>query len=122
MQIFQELVDDACMDVAFELHRAGKRGGMSALNAVTAPASLKNSLPASAQPHPCTQKNRYTHEDADIYGNVPARIAAQNFQCANCNRPVNGARYAHHLDRCMGRSSRLRAFTGYVAFCKSTNS
>lgn len=42
----------------------------------------------------------------DIWGRFPAKEPAKPIPCPVCTRSVNASRFAQHLDKCMGISSR----------------
>ena len=82
--LLSELIDDVTLDVCFEVHRRAKLEPL-AFVATRAP----------------------QQDNSDIYGQNPDVNNIQ-FDCPHCKRLIGGAKFATHLEKCMGlaRSSR----------------
>jgi hypothetical protein len=74
--------------------------------------------------HEQPQKADYiTKPGSDIFGHAQNELTQKNsdvFECANCHRTVNAARFAPHLEKCMGlgrNSSRIASRRYVIFFC-----
>jgi hypothetical protein len=63
----------------------------------------------ASEPEPSqesTVQTRHTINHLDIWGRIPAKEPKQNCECQLCGRHVSTLRFASHLDKCMGLSTR----------------
>ncbi|KAL7642249.1 UNVERIFIED_CONTAM: hypothetical protein RMT77_006810 [Armadillidium vulgare] len=92
--ICEELLDDAILNVVFEVHRSMKRGLLS----------LEIGMPED--------ENRFYQVNAeglDVFGQAPIK-KQHECVCPNCSRNLAASRFAPHLEKCMGmgrNSSRI---------------
>ena len=86
--LFQTLLDDAVVGVFIEIHHLRKTGNLAAIDGVPdddAEASFRIvDMP-----------------NFDIFGISTAK-KPMDCTCPNCDRPVSAARFAPHLEKCMG--------------------
>ncbi|KAG9474283.1 ataxin-7-like protein 3 isoform X4 [Eleutherodactylus coqui] len=93
--IYTDLVDDTCLGLSFEVHRAVKCGYF--LLDETDPESMKD-FEIIDQP------------GVDIFGQVYNQWKSKECVCPNCNRSIAASRFAPHLEKCLGmgrNSSRI---------------
>ncbi|XP_073539374.1 ataxin-7-like protein 3 isoform X4 [Phyllobates terribilis] len=93
--IYTDLVEDACLGLSFEVHRAVKCGYF--LLDETDPESMKD-FEIIDQP------------GVDIFGQVYNQWKSKECVCPNCNRSIAASRFAPHLEKCLGmgrNSSRI---------------
>uniref|UniRef100_UPI0037E80E62 ataxin-7-like protein 3 isoform X1 n=1 Tax=Semicossyphus pulcher TaxID=241346 RepID=UPI0037E80E62 len=93
--IYNELVDDACLGLCFEVHRAVKQGYFFLDE--TDQESMKE-FEIVDQP------------GVDIFGQVYNQWKNKECECPNCKRLIAASRFAPHLEKCLGmgrNSSRI---------------
>ncbi|CAL9692964.1 unnamed protein product [Knipowitschia caucasica] len=93
--IYSELVDDACLGLCFEVHRAVKQGYFFLDE--TDQESMKE-FEIVDQP------------GVDIFGQVYNQWKNKECECPNCKRLIAASRFAPHLEKCLGmgrNSSRI---------------
>ncbi|KAM6957640.1 ataxin-7-like protein 3 [Aplochiton taeniatus] len=93
--IYSDLIEDACLGMSFEVHRAVKQGYF--LLDETDQESLKD-FEIVDQP------------GVDIFGQVYNQWKNKECVCPNCNRSIAASRFAPHLEKCLGmgrNSSRI---------------
>uniref|UniRef100_A0A8C6UPY4 Ataxin-7-like protein 3 n=1 Tax=Neogobius melanostomus TaxID=47308 RepID=A0A8C6UPY4_9GOBI len=93
--IYSELVDDACLGLSFEVHRAVKQGYFFLDE--TDQESMKE-FEIVDQP------------GVDIFGQVYNQWKNKECECPNCKRLIAASRFAPHLEKCLGmgrNSSRI---------------
>ncbi|XP_056403786.1 ataxin-7-like protein 3 isoform X3 [Hyla sarda] len=93
--IYTDLVEDTCLGLSFEVHRAVKCGYF--LLDETDPESMKD-FEIIDQP------------GVDIFGQVYNQWKSKECVCPNCNRSIAASRFAPHLEKCLGmgrNSSRI---------------
>uniref|UniRef100_A0A3Q3ERG7 Ataxin-7-like protein 3 n=1 Tax=Labrus bergylta TaxID=56723 RepID=A0A3Q3ERG7_9LABR len=93
--IYSELVEDACLGLCFEVHRAVKQGYFFLDE--TDQESLKE-FEIVDQP------------GVDIFGQVYNQWKNKECECPNCKRLIAASRFAPHLEKCLGmgrNSSRI---------------
>uniref|UniRef100_A0A8D3AK90 Ataxin-7-like protein 3 n=1 Tax=Scophthalmus maximus TaxID=52904 RepID=A0A8D3AK90_SCOMX len=93
--IYSELVDDACLGLCFEVHRAVKQGFFFLDE--TDQESMKE-FEIVDQP------------GVDIFGQVYNQWKNKECECPNCKRLIAASRFAPHLEKCLGmgrNSSRI---------------
>ncbi|NXX46457.1 AT7L3 protein, partial [Tricholaema leucomelas] len=94
-EIYTELVEDACLGLCFEVHRAVKCGYFFLDD--TDPDSMKD-FEIVDQP------------GVDIFGQVYNQWKNKECICPNCSRSIAASRFAPHLEKCLGmgrNSSRI---------------
>ncbi|NWR81784.1 AT7L3 protein, partial [Centropus unirufus] len=94
-EIYTDLVDDACLGLCFEVHRAVKCGYFFLDD--TDPDSMKD-FEIVDQP------------GVDIFGQVYNQWKNKECVCPNCSRSIAASRFAPHLEKCLGmgrNSSRI---------------
>uniref|UniRef100_A0A6I8P0A4 Ataxin-7-like protein 3 n=1 Tax=Ornithorhynchus anatinus TaxID=9258 RepID=A0A6I8P0A4_ORNAN len=94
-EIFTDLVEDACLGLCFEVHRAVKCGYFFLDD--TDPDSMKD-FEIVDQP------------GVDIFGQVYNQWKNKECVCPNCSRSIAASRFAPHLEKCLGmgrNSSRI---------------
>ncbi|KAG2460920.1 UBF1 factor, partial [Polypterus senegalus] len=94
-EIFNDLIDDACLGLCFDVHRAVKCGYFFLDE--TDPESMKD-FEIVDQP------------GVDIFGQVYNQWKNKECVCPNCNRSIAASRFAPHLEKCLGmgrNSSRI---------------
>ncbi|NXX22707.1 AT7L3 protein, partial [Podargus strigoides] len=94
-EIYTDLVDDACLGLCFEVHRAVKCGYFFLDD--TDPDSMKD-FEIVDQP------------GVDIFGQVYNQWKSKECVCPNCSRSIAASRFAPHLEKCLGmgrNSSRI---------------
>ncbi|KAM9368942.1 ataxin-7-like protein 3 [Phaethornis superciliosus] len=94
-EIYTELVEDACLGLCFEVHRAVKCGYFFLDE--TDPESMKD-FEIVDQP------------GVDIFGQVYNQWKNKECVCPNCSRSIAASRFAPHLEKCLGmgrNSSRI---------------
>ncbi|KAF4804472.1 ataxin 7 like 3 [Turdus rufiventris] len=94
-EIYTELVEDACLGLCFEVHRAVKCGYFFLDD--TDPDSMKD-FEIVDQP------------GVDIFGQVYNQWKNKECVCPNCSRSIAASRFAPHLEKCLGmgrNSSRI---------------
>uniref|UniRef100_W5N2G1 Ataxin-7-like protein 3 n=1 Tax=Lepisosteus oculatus TaxID=7918 RepID=W5N2G1_LEPOC len=92
--IYTDLIDDACLGLCFEVHRAVKCGYFFLDED---PESMKD-FEIIDQP------------GVDIFGQVYNQWKNKECVCPNCNRSIAASRFAPHLEKCLGmgrNSSRI---------------
>ncbi|KAJ2000759.1 hypothetical protein GGI04_004020 [Coemansia thaxteri] len=92
IELFCEMIDDIMMDVVFETHFEAKQCASVCAVCNTRCQSDAALAEAAAADGPSSQ---------------PA--APDLFECPCCQRPYPAARFASHMDKCMGLSSRRAA-------------
>ncbi|XP_006017915.1 ataxin-7-like protein 3 isoform X2 [Alligator sinensis] len=93
--IYTDLVEDACLGLCFEVHRAVKCGYFFLDD--TDPDSMKD-FEIVDQP------------GVDIFGQVYNQWKNKECVCPNCSRSIAASRFAPHLEKCLGmgrNSSRI---------------
>ncbi|XP_070294537.1 ataxin-7-like protein 3 isoform X4 [Salvelinus sp. IW2-2015] len=93
--IYSDLVEDACLGLCFEVHRAVKQGYFFLDD--TDQESMKD-FEIVDQP------------GVDIFGQVYNQWKNKDCVCPNCNRSIAASRFAPHLEKCLGmgrNSSRI---------------
>ncbi|XP_037834525.1 ataxin-7-like protein 3 isoform X2 [Kryptolebias marmoratus] len=93
--IYSELVEDACLGLCFEVHRAVKQGYFFLDE--TDQESMKE-FEIVDQP------------GVDIFGQVFNQWKNKECECPNCRRLIAASRFAPHLEKCLGmgrNSSRI---------------
>uniref|UniRef100_A0A3B3DW79 Ataxin-7-like protein 3 n=1 Tax=Oryzias melastigma TaxID=30732 RepID=A0A3B3DW79_ORYME len=93
--IYSELVEDACLGLCFEVHRAVKQGYFFLDE--TDQESMKE-FEIVDQP------------GVDIFGQVYNQWKNKECECPNCKRLIAASRFAPHLEKCLGmgrNSSRI---------------
>ncbi|XP_051522741.1 ataxin-7-like protein 3 isoform X2 [Myxocyprinus asiaticus] len=94
-EILSDLVEDACLGLCFEVHRAVKQGYFFLDD--TDQDSLKD-FEIVDQP------------GVDIFGQVYNQWKNKECVCPNCSRSIAASRFAPHLEKCLGmgrNSSRI---------------
>lgn len=94
-EIYTELIEDSCLGLCFEAHRAAKCGYFFLDD--TDPGSMKD-FEIVDQP------------GVDIFGQVYNQWKNKECVCPNCNRSIAASRFAPHLEKCLGmgrNSSRI---------------
>ncbi|XP_042199158.1 ataxin-7-like protein 3 isoform X2 [Callorhinchus milii] len=94
-EIYSDLVEDACLGLCFEVHRAVKCGYFFLDE--TDPDSMKD-FEIVDQP------------GVDIFGQVYNQWKNKECECPNCSRSIAASRFAPHLEKCLGmgrNSSRI---------------
>lgn len=87
--LYQTLLDDAVVGVFLEIHHLRKTGNLPALDGVTEDGDAETSFRIVDMPN------------FDIFGISTAK-KPMDCTCPNCDRPVSAARFAPHLEKCMG--------------------
>ncbi|XP_061701465.1 ataxin-7-like protein 3 isoform X2 [Syngnathoides biaculeatus] len=93
--IYSELVEDACLGLCFEVHRAVKLGYFF----------LDDTDPESAKEFEIVDQ-----PGLDIFGQVYNQWKNKECECPNCKRLIAASRFAPHLEKCLGmgrNSSRI---------------
>ncbi|XP_058037752.1 ataxin-7-like protein 3 isoform X1 [Ahaetulla prasina] len=93
--IYTDLIEDACLGLCFEVHRAVKCGYFFLDD--TDPDSMKD-FEIVDQP------------GLDIFGQVYNQWKTKECVCPNCSRSIAASRFAPHLEKCLGmgrNSSRI---------------
>uniref|UniRef100_A0A8B9JGC4 Ataxin-7-like protein 3 n=1 Tax=Astyanax mexicanus TaxID=7994 RepID=A0A8B9JGC4_ASTMX len=93
--IYSDLVEDACLGLCFEVHRAVKQGYFFLDD--TDQESMKD-FEIVDQP------------GVDIFGQVYNQWKNKECVCPNCSRSIAASRFAPHLEKCLGmgrNSSRI---------------
>uniref|UniRef100_A0A4W5PZB4 Ataxin-7-like protein 3 n=1 Tax=Hucho hucho TaxID=62062 RepID=A0A4W5PZB4_9TELE len=93
--IYSDLVEDSCLGLCFEVHRAVKQGYFFLDD--TDQESMKD-FEIVDQP------------GVDIFGQVYNQWKNKECVCPNCNRSIAASRFAPHLEKCLGmgrNSSRI---------------
>jgi hypothetical protein len=67
---------------------------------------FKDTASEPEPPQEPTMQTRHSINHLDIWGRVPAKEPKQNCECQLCGRHVSTLRFASHLDKCMGLSTR----------------
>ncbi|KAJ1928016.1 Ataxin-7-like protein 3 [Tieghemiomyces parasiticus] len=89
MDLYAELIDQYIFETVIEAHKDQKISG----------------LPCGICHTRC--QCFVTKPGLDIFGNDPSKIpATETYLCTSCQRQYPAARYAPHLEKCMGLSSR----------------
>ncbi|XP_073843549.1 SAGA associated factor 11kDa [Musca autumnalis] len=86
--LYQSLLDDAVVGVFLEIHHLRKTGNLTAMDGVNEDES-ETSFRIVDMPN------------FDIFGISTAKKPI-DCTCPNCDRPVSAARFAPHLEKCMG--------------------
>ncbi|XP_023301707.2 SAGA-associated factor 11 homolog [Lucilia cuprina] len=87
--LYQTLLDDAIVGVFIEIHHLRKTGNLTALDGVPDEEAETSSFRIVDMPN------------FDIFGISTAK-KPMDCTCPNCDRPVSAARFAPHLEKCMG--------------------
>ncbi|KAJ6660657.1 hypothetical protein lerEdw1_017654 [Lerista edwardsae] len=93
--IYTDLVDDACLGLCFEVHRAVKCGYFF----------LDDTDPDSMKDYEIVDQ-----PGLDIFGQVYNQWKNKECVCPNCSRSIAASRFAPHLEKCLGmgrNSSRI---------------
>lgn len=85
--LFDSLLDEIILGVGFEVHRSIKTGIAVAVE---------------GEPEDNKQFKIGDNPNVDIFGSSNA-IKVAYCTCPNCERPVAAARFAPHLEKCMGK-------------------
>lgn len=110
--ILSDLVEDACLGLCFEVHRAVKQGYFFLDD--TDQESMRD-FEIVDQP------------GLDVFGQVFNQWKNKECVCPNCNRSIAASRFAPHLEKCLGmgrNSSRIanrRIVTGNNTTTTTTN-
>lgn len=118
--VYSDLVEDACLGLCFEVHRAVKQGyffldetdqeSMKDFGeyAPTAVLSLKGGFQIY---NTCLSDLEIVDQPGvDIFGQVYNQWKNKECVCPNCNRSIAASRFAPHLEKCLGmgrNSSRI---------------
>ncbi|KAI9026138.1 hypothetical protein DFJ74DRAFT_663309 [Hyaloraphidium curvatum] len=96
--IYEDILQDLAMDPVFTVHRIQK---------------LAKSICQL-----CGQKCRHyaLGHGRDIYGNDASQLAGEKYDCPSCRRPYPPAKFAMHLEKCLGLGR-----TGMRAAARSAN-
>ncbi|XP_061393581.1 SAGA-associated factor 11 homolog [Musca vetustissima] len=86
--LYQSLLDDAVVGVFLEIHHLRKTGNLTAMDGVNED-DAETSFRIVDMPN------------FDIFGISTAK-KPMDCTCPNCDRPVSAARFAPHLEKCMG--------------------
>lgn len=86
--LYESLLDDAIVGVFLEIHHLRKTGNLAAIDGV-ADDEAEASFRIVDMPN------------FDIFGISTAK-KPMDITCPNCDRPVSAARFAPHLEKCMG--------------------
>lgn len=86
--ILEGLIEDVALEIVFEVHRKLVSGRLCvACDSLTTEVCV--------------------HEGKDIFGqSVSLNPPAELFGCTNCGQRIASARFAPHLEKCMGRGGR----------------
>lgn len=95
--LYQSLLDEMVLGVAYEVHYAHRTGIMEALEGT---------------PEDPTPFTLVRGPDVDVFGNSCTKIQ-MDCTCPKCDRAVAASRFATHLEKCMGECYRV----GAVVFC-----
>ncbi|XP_030076506.1 ataxin-7-like protein 3 isoform X1 [Microcaecilia unicolor] len=94
-EIYTDLIEDSCLGLCFEVHRAVKCGYFF----------LDDTDPD------CTKDFEIVDQPGvDIFGQVYNQWKNKECVCPNCNRSIAASRFAPHLEKCLGmgrNSSRI---------------
>ncbi|XP_061761475.1 ataxin-7-like protein 3 isoform X3 [Nerophis ophidion] len=93
--VYSELVEDACLGLCFEVHRAVKHGYFF----------LDETDPESTKEFEIVDQ-----PGLDIFGQVYNQWKNKECECPNCKRLIAASRFAPHLEKCLGmgrNSSRI---------------
>lgn len=85
--LYQSLLDETILGIAFEAHYAHKTKASEALEGV---------------PEDPKSFNIVDRPNMDVFGSSITKIA-MDCTCPICERPVAAARFAPHLEKCMGK-------------------
>lgn len=85
--LYQSLVDEAILGLAFEVHHAIRTGLAAAL---------------ASEPEDTKSLGIVDEPDSDVFGVINAKIA-MDCTCPKCDRAVAASRFAPHLEKCMGK-------------------
>ncbi|NXD88689.1 AT7L3 protein, partial [Halcyon senegalensis] len=94
-EIYTDLVEDACLGLCFEVHRAVKCGYFF----------LDDTDPDSTKDFEIVDQ-----PGVDIFGQVYNQWKNKECVCPNCSRSIAASRFAPHLEKCLGmgrNSSRI---------------
>ncbi|KAK1794384.1 hypothetical protein P4O66_011268 [Electrophorus voltai] len=110
-EILSDLVEDACLGLCFEVHRAVKQGYFFLDD--TDQESMKDFgtvlLPCANASNGSFQKI-VDQPGVDIFGQVYNQWKNKECVCPNCSRSIAASRFAPHLEKCLGmgrNSSRI---------------
>ena len=105
-QIYDEIIDELVLGVAFDVHRSVKTGMFAILE-----------TDSSKSKNMDQDFNQSTNLGIDVFGQViqtmvgvPALKKQPECICPNCQRNLAASRFAPHLEKCMGmgrNSSRI---------------
>ncbi|XP_066554704.1 ataxin-7-like protein 3 isoform X2 [Amia ocellicauda] len=93
--IYTDLIDDSCLGLCFEVHRAVKCGYFF----------LDEGDPDNTKDYEIVDQ-----PGVDIFGQVYNQWKNKECVCPNCNRSIAASRFAPHLEKCLGmgrNSSRI---------------
>ncbi|NXY51903.1 AT7L3 protein, partial [Ceuthmochares aereus] len=103
-EIYTDLVDDACLGLCFEVHRAVKCGYFFLDD--TDPDSMKD----FGECRGSWEREIVDQPGVDIFGQVYNQWKNKECVCPNCSRSIAASRFAPHLEKCLGmgrNSSRI---------------
>lgn len=92
LSILDALVDDQVRSVAFEMHRSYKLG----------------LLADPSRPVMPSNKGLVNVPGLDIFGHRPEKGTVPSFTCPNCGSLRQAAKFAPHLEKCMGMGGRTQ--------------
>ena len=101
-EVCESFITSICVEVACDMHRIAKTGEIP-YSEILIPFD-SNQIP----PKPVVNAdddeilNRDKNSKSDIWGRIPPKEPKTNSHCPVCNRSVNVASFARHLDKCMG--------------------
>ncbi|TNN65309.1 Ataxin-7-like protein 3 [Liparis tanakae] len=99
--ILSDLLEDACLGLCFEVHRAVKQGYFF----------LDDTDQESMRDFACSKFPEIVDQPGlDVFGQVYNQWKNKECVCPNCNRSIAASRFAPHLEKCLGmgrNSSRI---------------
>lgn len=116
-----DAVDSLVREIAFEAHRDLRQGPS------LAPCAVAHRRPSGLPPSSCRLRSAGTAPEssgADLFGRIACQAPTATATCAACGRSVAAARYAPHLEKCMGlgRSSSRIANQRLATYSSSSSS
>eukprot|EP00037_Helgoeca_nana_P011489 m.103247 g.103247 ORF g.103247 m.103247 type:complete len:207 (-) comp20865_c1_seq4:1499-2119(-) len=91
LDVLLEVVDDQIYAVIFECHRAYKLKLRSPISAIMPSTKIEGLVDVPGY---------------DIFGNKPDKCPVEAFRCPHCNTLRQPAKFAPHLEKCMGMGGR----------------
>eukprot|EP00035_Acanthoeca_spectabilis_P036759 m.41545 g.41545 ORF g.41545 m.41545 type:complete len:204 (-) comp8223_c0_seq1:384-995(-) len=91
LDVLLELLDDQIYSVIFESHRAYKLKLRSPIEDILPNTKIEGLVDVPGY---------------DIFGRKPEKSAVEAFRCPHCNTPRQPAKFAPHLEKCMGMGGR----------------